>query len=259
MPEQKTRDIELSWRKIHLGLRLCFLGLLLLLVVSIYKSDDLPPVEDILRQVHLSPVQKETDQRPFTQKIDDRNYVITPKASYELTGLVVSVADLDRQWFNIYYKEDPLNIRDFCVIWGGNVARDDYQKVRFSSGVWTCFFEHGFGVSFNPHELSNNHILPAHTDIADKLRETEVGDQIRLQGLLVDYELPDKGRRPSSLIRNDTDDGACEVVYVMEFDFLKRGNVLWRLTRDMTKWLAIAVFLGVCVTYFLYDFRLDHD
>lgn len=237
-------------------LRFVSVGFVLLCIFASYRADNLPEPEKIMRQLHKPPQQLEISEAPFSQKILQKDYVITPRASYEFSGLVVSLSALDQEWFNIYYKDDPYNARDFCVIWGGNVVQGEYSRVEFWSSLWTCYFRHGEDVVFNPHELSNNHLLPADPLIADKLKAVEVGDQIRLHGFLVDYEMPKIGSmRRTSQTRTDTGEGACEVVYVTQFEFLRQANVVWRMLRDTTKWLTLIAFVATIVTYFLYDFE----
>lgn len=230
---------------------LVFLFSLILFVLSWFCSDDLPGPESLVRQIHSPPVQEEGASPEFAKEIFGKKYLIKPRARYELSGLVVTLNNLDEAWFNIYYEDDPYNMKDICVIWGGNLVSGDYQKVEFSSGIWTCYFRFDDDVKFNPHELSNNHLLPADLLVAAKIKSVEVGDQIRLRGTLVDYELGGM-TRATSLTRNDTGNHACEVVYVTEFDVLKRANTAWRLTRDLSQWLVLLAALATVVSYFLY-------
>ena len=41
-----------------------------------------------------------------------------------------------------------------------------------------------------------------------------VGDVVKLDGMLVNLESPDVGTRTTSLRRDDTGAGACEIIYV---------------------------------------------
>ncbi len=61
---------------------------------------------------------------------------------------------------------------------------------------------------------ANWHLVPADSDVWSKLRGLRVGDVVKLDGMLVNLENPDVGSRTTSLTREDTGAGACEIVYV---------------------------------------------
>lgn len=246
-----TWSDAVNFRTLHQISKIVFLILLTLFFVSYFYSDDLPAPPSFKRQIHSPPVQEDTEAKAFTKEIFGQKYLITPRAKYELRGLVVALNDLDETWFNIDYDDDPYNMKDICVIWGGNLVSGDYLKVEFWSGLWTCYFRFHDDVNFNPHELSNNHLLPGDMAVAARIKDVEVGDQMRLRGFLVDYELGGM-TRATSLTRNDTDNHACEVVYVTDFKMLKRANVAWRIVRDTSRWLMLFAALATAVSYFLY-------
>jgi hypothetical protein len=47
-----------------------------------------------------------------------------------------------------------------------------------------------------------------------KLRGLRVGDVVQLDGMLVNLENPELGTMATSLRRDDTGAGACEIIYV---------------------------------------------
>ena len=61
---------------------------------------------------------------------------------------------------------------------------------------------------------SNMHIIPATDEVLEELDDLVVGEIIYLKGYLVSAMHPDGWRWKSSLSRNDTGGGACEVVFV---------------------------------------------
>lgn len=61
---------------------------------------------------------------------------------------------------------------------------------------------------------ANMHMLPADDAVAAALRDVDAGDRVRIDGWLVQVNAPDGWRWRSSLTREDTGGGACEVVYV---------------------------------------------
>lgn len=61
---------------------------------------------------------------------------------------------------------------------------------------------------------ANMHMLPADDAVAAALGDVEAGDRVRVDGWLVQVNAPDGWRWRSSLTREDSRGGACEVVYV---------------------------------------------
>lgn len=60
---------------------------------------------------------------------------------------------------------------------------------------------------------ANMHIIPADARIADALERVHAGDRVRIDGWLVNVEANDGWRWHTSLTREDSGGGACEVVY----------------------------------------------
>ncbi len=61
---------------------------------------------------------------------------------------------------------------------------------------------------------ANWHLVPANDTVWRKLRGLRVGDVVKLDGLLVNLETPGAGTMATSLRRDDTGAGACEIIYV---------------------------------------------
>jgi len=181
--------------------------------------------------------------------IEGYTYTLVPRATYVISGLVVSQHRGDAL-FNLDHKTDPGNIRDVCVVWGESITNGSYRKVKFWSGEFTCSFSWSGGLTpaFKPETASNNHLLPADPSIAGRIGAIHVGDQIRMKGLLVDYTVTRDGReiftRRTSLVRNDTDNGACEILYVTELSVVARGH---HLQADAGRYMGY-VSLGLLVT-----------
>ncbi len=216
-------------------------------------KDRLPAQDEIDSRLLLNPIQKETNKESFGVRFDGKLYSIKPKYKYDLYGLIVSARDLDKTWYNIDYENDPFNIKDLCVIWGGNLASSDFRRVKYKSGLWTCYIKYPGGVTFVKDALSNNHLLPSTSEISKKLSKAGIGDQIHFRGYLIDYLVEGRsGERKSSTRRDDTGNGACEVVYVEDFKIIRRGNPFWRALYRFSKYIilfAIIVWLYFNVVY----------
>lgn len=192
----------------------------------------LPPPSAIAREiVEGEPRQGPTDAQPFTTAIRGYTYTITPRATYEIAGLVVSRHRGDA-WFNMYHATDPGNIEDVCVVWGEVIANGSYRKVQFWSGEFTCYFSWPGRLDppFDVEKAANNHLIPADEYVTHRIRNLRVGDQIRMTGLLVDYAVSSGGRtlltRQTSLTRKDTGNGACETMFVTDLAVVRPGNHL---------------------------------
>jgi hypothetical protein len=69
---------------------------------------------------------------------------------------------------------------------------------------------------------ANWHLVPAQSSVWRTLRGLRVGDVVRLEGMLVDLENPEIGTINTSLRRDDTGAGACEIVFVETARVLRR-------------------------------------
>ena len=190
----------------------------------------LPDVSRVDRAIkEAEPRQEASEKDAFTTTIKGYTYTLTPRAAYEIAGLVVSQHRGDAL-FNLYHQADPGNIRDICVVWGETVTNGSYRKVKFSSGEFTCSYSWSGAVTpvFRPEKVSNNHLIPADRAIARRIGAIRVGDQIRMTGLLVDYTVTKDGQhvfaRRTSLTRSDTGNGACEILYVTGLSVVARGD-----------------------------------
>lgn len=191
----------------------------------------------------------------------DRNghhYDLRPKFRYRLQGVIVSMSDTS-SWQNITHAgaNDFINSNDLCVVWGENAASLDLQKFDFSNGDWTCYLytksREAFE-TFDMNALSNNHIVPSSNAVAKAVGRSRIGDHVEMDGYLVDYSIDGHDARHTSVSRDDTGNGACEVVYAETFRLLKRPNAFLHKTADVAKWLAVASFLVGFFAMFLMPF-----
>lgn len=64
---------------------------------------------------------------------------------------------------------------------------------------------------------ANMHLIAANGEVADAIAAARVGQVITLSGLLVDVRRPDGGSMRTSLSRDDTGAGACEIIWTESF------------------------------------------
>ena len=160
-------------------------------------------------------------------------------AEYDISWRVISIRDYI--WADVIRKLWP---RDFTIGWwklwrteyinkfNWNDMKDRFIyyrlkkwnenrfKEEFWSGRWQTL-PTSFLISF-----SNNHPIPSNRKIKLLMKKIKEGDTIRLKWYLIYAHRKTKNnlqRRwwPSSLVRTDNWDGACEIIYVTDISRLK--------------------------------------
>jgi hypothetical protein len=209
-------------------------------VLSLIMRDRLPAKSLILEPLLQAPAQSDAGvPQPFEVTRQKVEYTVTPLFSYELWGLVVSLHDAS-SFIDISHKQwnDFLNTKDVCVIWGRNVETGVYRRMRFRNRDFTCYYRYPDAETaqlFSENCLSNNHLLPDGPLVAEGVGKARKGDQVRFKGWLAAYAV--KGapyQRRSSTVRTDRGNGACEVVYVTEFEILRQANAPWRALHKLS-------------------------
>jgi len=238
----------------RLLVRLLLFGSVGLLAAAAWLRDSHPPQAELRQELYDEPVQVQVRKPAFQTTVNGITYTVQPLYTYDLYGMVVSQHSADTWWDYLHRAwNDNLNITDLCVVWGDNLRSADLEAISFSSGQFQCFWEsksEAAWKSFDQFQISNNHLLSDNPSIAKRLRETRIGDQVHFRGYLAEYShnhgFPFK--RGTSIVRTDTGNGACETVYVEEFENLKPGGGPWRtlfwvalglLALGITGWLAL--------------------
>ncbi|AHE66510.1 hypothetical protein [Legionella oakridgensis] len=244
--------------------RLCgwiFIISISLMAVTYYYKDKLPDPEEYDLNLLSAPIQETTTRAPFSINTNQYHYTITPKFDYELTGIVVTYSDADG-FTNIWHHKrwkDFINIRDLCVIWEPNVSSGVYKHMNFTSDSWTCWASWESPEAshlFQSTALSNNHLLTDNDSIKTILKTVEKGDVIHLKGVLSAYKNHATNReRGTSITRNDHGMGACETVYLDEFEILKKANWQLRTLYTLSKWTALLSFIGFFIMVGMTPFK----
>ncbi len=240
-------------------LQIILLLSIIILITSYFLKDQLPEKGEIDERLFQEPIQEHTDKESFEKRVGDVTYNIKPITSYELYGLVVTYHNANK-WWDYYHKawNDFINLKDVCVIWGSNIDTEVYKQMKFKSGSWTCYMESKNGAGqevqskFSFSHLSNNHLLADNEEIAKKIMSVEIGDQIHFKGYLVEYSANDgQFKRSTSTTRLDTGNNACEVVYLTDFEIIKKKEDIYREIYKYTKYF----FIGSIVLLILNLFR----
>jgi hypothetical protein len=237
------------------------IGSLLLGGLSFFKKDSLPAPAQLRAELNEEPRQAAVQRAPQQADVKGVQYRIQPKFSYDLYGLVVSLHDSD-SWWDYAHREwgDHVNVVDFCVVWGENIRRDAYRALSYWNDQWTCWMKADSAETWHAFDgtaLSNNHLVTADPAVARELRKVRIGDEVHFSGYLVDYSVmrngaPD-GLRVSSTVRTDTGQGACEVVFVEDFEVLESHNRWWHRALKLSLW----VLLGSLIAWAFLPVKFD--
>ena len=156
------------------------------------------------------PLQESSSMAQFQR--DD--FTLTPLASYAITARVLSTED--------YFAgtEAKLSPVDLALGWGPMSDEAVLDKVKISQSH-RFFYWHvdQFPIPQQQIEMhaANMHIIPANDLIEQQIAKVRVGQLVALKGQLVEAKKADGWHWRSSLSRNDTGNGACELMYVTEF------------------------------------------
>lgn len=240
--------------------KLFFYGFFISLAVLIYayvSKDTLPEPDYYDLSLLEPPLQTPTRKSPFKVYAGGQVYTVSPKFDYELYGVVVSLHDSEGyKDAGVHHKQwkDFINIRDICVVWGENVSLGVYKHIDFRNGRWTCFYsweDNQKVQGFSENNLSNNHLLVDDEFIKQQLASIEVGDHIKLGGMLASYEnKANNFRRGTSIKRTDRGNGACETIYLDDVQIIKKGNIELRALYDNFKWVTVFILLAYLLLFF---------
>jgi len=134
-----------------------------------------------------------------------------------LAGFSVDARVLSRQDYN-WGRESQLSPTDLALGWGH--MRDDDVLARLDIGQASRWYYYRWTGEppLPPDEIArssaNMHLIPSDAATAAALHDVHAGSRVRINGWLVEATSPDGYRWRSSLTREDTGAGACEVVYV---------------------------------------------
>jgi hypothetical protein len=156
------------------------------------------------------PQQSEPDN---ADPLDHGDFHLTPRAAFTAE---VRVLARERYRLGALAEASPL---DLAVGWGpmSDTAVLDQLEIGQANRF---YFWHYDGeeppiprAEIETHS-ANWHLIPESDAVWKTLKRIRVGDVVQLEGELVDVERPDVGVMRTSVSRDDTGAGACEVVLV---------------------------------------------
>ena len=224
-----------------------------LLIVAFWNRNDLPPASALLPQLAAEPLQRPTAKHPFTVQYAGVRYAVEPQFEYDLSGMVVSYRQHDNNDSMHRLANDHLNVADLCVVWGDTAASPHLSEIRFWNGIFTCNFETRSRTaweSIRPQQVANNHLISHEDAIRGEVAKVKIGDQVHIRGWLASYGTGGN-KRGTSTTREDTGDGACETIFVNDFEIVKPAHGPWRLAL----YASLVMVLITAVVHFRLPYR----
>jgi hypothetical protein len=163
--------------------------------------------------VSAEPVQSALDVRPAP--LARRGYQIMPLQSFSLAARVLSK---ERYRFDEGADISPV---DLALGWGPMSDQSVLEAFDISqSGRFYFWHVKQFPIPRREIEThsANMHMIPANEEIQRRLLGIRAGQIVSLSGYLVEVRGPNGWHWRSSLTREDTGAGACEVVWVERLD-----------------------------------------
>lgn len=158
-------------------------------------------------------------QRPVGEPGEARvdEHLLRPLAAFAIEARVLGRED---------YRLDrgaALSPTDLALGWQRMADPAVYEKLDISQGGrWYRYRWGNEGPPIPAREIvrssANMHLVPANAAVAHAISRVEPDQTVRLQGWLLEVEADDGWRWRSSLSREDSGDGACELIYVCEFE-----------------------------------------
>lgn len=154
---------------------------------------------------------------PKYEKIEFKGVEITKLASYDITGKVIGM-----EFFRFGGGgANKISPQDLTVCWGPAVSplyegdiesiytlNDRGEAIAYGGRYAADYGNNGMNY------VSNNHIIPLNSTVKNTLYKIRKGDTVQMLGWLVYCKGNNWTLGPSSLVRNDHGNGACEILLV---------------------------------------------
>lgn len=167
---------------------------------SSFTPGETPPNAVMQTQAHVGDIQF-------------NGFTLTP-----LTDYIVEARVLSREDYS-FGTEAELSPTDLALGWGPMSSEAVLSKIKISQSNRFYYWQvEEFPIPRREIEIhsANTHIIPANDMIKRQLETVRKGQIVKLKGQLVEAKRADGWHWRSSLSREDTGNGACEVMYVTE-------------------------------------------
>jgi hypothetical protein len=148
-------------------------------------------------------------------------FTLTPRANFRIRARVLSRED--------YHLGDEADLSpvDLALGWGVMSDQDVLDRIDISQGGRWYFTRYEYPAPISDAQIIRNsgnvHIVPANDWVRDRLDDVRVGDLVQARGYLVDVDRDDGFYWRTSLRRDDTGGGSCEIFYVEQIHIEPRS------------------------------------
>lgn len=193
------------------------IGIVLIIIVSVAVYFSFP--ENEIRYNPGILIEEQPEQilvkkpEPWTQD----EFTITPMAEFHLKARILS--------YEKYYlgKESKISPVDLALGWGPMSDQLNLDQIEIrQSNRWYYWKTKSISAPYSiiVNNSANMHIIPANETVDGVLKKIKLGSLVELRGYLVTVNSDDGWTWKSSLSRNDSGAGACEVFWVNDFTLI---------------------------------------
>ena len=179
--------------------------------MSVDVATDFPLAFSPDLSLHAAPIQRPINAAGARYQVD--GYEIRPLASFQAEARVLS----SRRYS--WGREADLSPVDLALGWGPMADDAVLDQIDISQRArWYEWRTEAYPIPRRRIETSsaNMHLIPTSPDVAKALQHADPGDVVRLLGYLVEVKTRDGWQWRSSLTRDDTGSGACELILVSQ-------------------------------------------
>lgn len=151
--------------------------------------------------------------RTVTVNGEDGDVELSLLAEYSLKGVIKSKRK---------YSDYPARVStyDFALAWGDLNKKEIDEHISYSQSSRWYFYRYKKDLPVSREYIakhsSNVHLIAADKKVLSKIKGAGDNDYVWLKGYLVNVNFKDKPWN-TSLTREDTGNGACEIMYVTDF------------------------------------------
>ncbi len=194
----------MTWNKI---------GLVAFAVLALWKAGH----DFRLRPVHppdglLAPDEPQQQSNVDAAAIAHGRWTLTPRATYDITARILG---RESYWLDSLSDLVP---EDLALGWGPMSDNRILQDFKIEQSGRFYYWRPVAELPITRQEVishsANTHVIPASSAVRSQLASLRVGQVVRLTGLLVDAQRADGLSIRTSLTREDSGAGACEVMLV---------------------------------------------
>jgi hypothetical protein len=163
---------------------------------------------------------RQSNVPPTGEKVRVGRWTLTPRADYQITARILA---------REHYRFDALSDlvpEDLALGWGPMSDNRILRAIEISQSnrfyYWRAPVNSPLAKDLIITHSANTHVIPGNSMVARQLSRLRPGQVVTLSGKLVDGVRDDGRWIRTSLVRDDTGAGACEVLLVTDVAHLPR-------------------------------------